>query len=944
MTANNDRQTIEELKRLVQFYLENKITPIPCFPQTKQPCIYTWEEFQKYKPTKDELIEWFRTVWNPETWRTNSYWKAKWVKARRKALEAAGLTPEEIVSDPKLLEYDGSLSVAVLGGKTSNNLVYFDDDEEVLTSEELELEKQKTIVVKTQDGHHVWKQTFKPQKTKKGKKGELRGEGAYVMAPPSVHPRGHKYVIVSTAQQIKKFDSEEDEKLFLEWASEKLEFTFDSEPQSAPKPLNIEVEGCYKWHKEFLKNHFISDHLNDLSLTLFAPSMAQANVPKEKGAAIIYEWAKRCHEEMDAPLTVDPQKLERMIESAKNKGFKPLSQEGLKKKYPELYDELLEKGIIRLSAQSKAENLLELIKKKNPLYFQDQYRTPYIYIEDQKIHKTFKISGRDFKRFLTYLFHSETEENIKTDQIKDVILTLEAFSGYGPQIELHNRITWQSAEGTFEVWIDLCDDKWRSIKVTKDGWQIMERTPPMFRRYNHMQPFVTPDDTYDTYGCKSKSYPPTPVVQSPINSDSVEQANGGKEDGGGGVNLAGISSVSSVSSKPLDSFFKFVNIAEKDRLLTKILMVFYFIPHVPHVGNCVYGPKGAAKSTFHKMLKQLIDPSAVQVLDLPRDKNELLQVLFHHYVVLFDNINYIPDWTSDLFCRVITGAGAQKRQLYTDDEDIVYRLLRVLGFNGINIAAVKEDLLDRLVLLQLNAISSDIRKSERELYEDFNRVKPRLVSEILETLSKAIAKYPGVSPDRLFRMADFTKWGCAISEALGYTQKEFLDSYENKINDQIKEAVFNDLLGNVFLDFMENRSEWTGKATDLFRALKDHAKTLDVSTRVKDFPKASNILIRRLNLLLDSLSKLGITIEYLADGRRTIMIINSKASSKTELDKLEAIRTWIIENKKDGLIAVGHLKTEIANLDLNPDLIIEKLTDEGLLFKSNVVGHWGVSK
>jgi len=284
----------------VQFYLKNGITPIPCFPQTKQPCIYTWEEYQKYKPTEDELKEWFRTVWNPQTWRVNSYWKSRWIKARRKALETEGLTPEEIESDPKLLEYDGSLSVAVLGGKTSNNLAYFDDDEGVLNKEDLRFLKDTTIVVKTKDGHHIWKQTYTPIKTKTGKKGELRGEGAYVMAPPSVHPSGHKYLLVSNTKEISKTDTAEKEKEFLEWASEKLEFDVETEGKGKAKPLDIEVDGCYKWHKEFLKKHFVDDHLNDLSLTLFAPSMVKAKIPKEKAAEIIYEWAKRCNEEKES--------------------------------------------------------------------------------------------------------------------------------------------------------------------------------------------------------------------------------------------------------------------------------------------------------------------------------------------------------------------------------------------------------------------------------------------------------------------------------------------------------------------------------------------------------------------------------------------------------------------------------------------------------------------
>jgi len=335
----------------VQFYLENGITPIPVFPQTKQPCVQ-WRDYQDFKPTEDELKQWFRTVWNPQTWKYNSYWKSRWIKARRQALQNEGLTPEEINSDPNLLEYDGSLSVAVLGGKTSNNLAFLDDDKGVLNKEELEFFKNKTIVTKTKNGHHIWTQTHNPIKTRDGKNGELRGEGGYVIAPPSIHVLGHKYTIVSNTKEISKNDSEEKDREFLEWASEKLEFDIKKEETSDVEPLDIEVDGLYNWHKKFLKTHFINDHLNALSLKLFAPSMVKAKVPKEKAAEIIFEWAKRCHEEKGAPLTVDKPKIERMYESAKENNITPLSQKGLQKKYPELYNELVAEGIIGYTRNS----------------------------------------------------------------------------------------------------------------------------------------------------------------------------------------------------------------------------------------------------------------------------------------------------------------------------------------------------------------------------------------------------------------------------------------------------------------------------------------------------------------------------------------------------------------------------------------------------------------
>ena len=519
--------------------------------------------------------------------------------------------------------------------------------------------------------------------------------------------------------------------------------------------------------------------------------------------------------------------------------------------------------------QSNTDKLVVLVNEnaQPPIYFKDQHGEPHIQANDYGISKTYRINSRAFKRYLISQFFGTFGRIPRSDQLKDAMLALESFAVNGPTIELHNRITSRGDGENLEIWIDLCDDKGRSLKVTKDGWDIQNKTPPMFRRYSHMLPFTEPK-TYatDDTDCSSDITCTPPSV-------SLHH----KKEGGRGESVEYTSSEASLASvKPLDAFFQFVNIAEKDQLLTKIVIISYFIPGIPHVGHCVHGPKGSAKTSFQEFIKQLVDPSSVQILDLPKNKNELLQTLAHHYFVAFDNVDYINSEVSNIFCRVITGAGAQKRALYTDDEDIVYQLQRCIGLNGINIAAVKEDLLDRLVLLQLEAISPEKRRSKKELLEEFTHIKPYLIYEILEVLSKAIAIYPTLNPPKLLRMADFTKWGCAIAEAMGYTQKQFLDAYEAKANEQVEEALFNDFLGNIFYDFIENRREWSGNASALFVALKEHAKLLGISTRVKEFPKAPHILTRRLNLIRDSLNKLGVSLEQLPDGYRTLRIINNK--------------------------------------------------------------------
>ena len=70
---------------------------------------------------------------------------------------------------------------------------------------------------------------------------------------------------------------------------------------------------------------------------------------------------------------------------------------------------------------------------------------------------------------------------------------------------------------------------------------------------------------------------------------------------------------------------------------------------------------------------------------------------------------FIPPWISDQLCRAVTGSGFTKRELYSDDNDIIYNFRRCLGFNGINLAATKADLLDRGIIMALERIPESKR-------------------------------------------------------------------------------------------------------------------------------------------------------------------------------------------------------------------------------------------
>jgi len=162
-------------------------------------------------------------------------------------------------------------------------------------------------------------------------------------------------------------------------------------------------------------------------------------------------------------------------------------------------------------------------------------------------------------------------------------------------------------------------------------------------------------------------------------------------------------------------------------------------------------------------------------------------------------------------------------------------------------------------------IETDIPKTKRiteeELLAEFEECKAEILGGILDTLVKAIRLYPLVKPKGLFRMADFTRWGCAIAMALGHTQQDFIDAYETKVRLQIEEAALASPVATVLVDLIESIKKWDGTPSQLYIALNNHAKILNISTHQKTWPKAPHVLVRQLNELAPSLKMLGWAVE-----------------------------------------------------------------------------------
>ncbi len=468
--------------------------------------------------------------------------------------------------------------------------------------------------------------------------------------------------------------------------------------------------------------------------------------------------------------------------------------------------------------KSAAEVLLQFIGGlKNTLLFHDEQGEAYIAIEVSGHREVWACKSKAVKQWLAHEYWKIEKKAAGSEAIKNVIGVLEGRATF--EGTLH-KLSVRSAFNQSDLWYDLTDEKWQAIKVDTHGWKVVSNPPVLFRRYSHAQPQVIPT-------------------------------------AGGDVRL----------------LLGYINIKDpKQQLLLMVYLISCFIPNFAHVILAVFGSQGSAKTTLAKFLRRIVDPSMIEVASMPEAPKELIQVLAHHAFLFFDNVSHISEVTSDILCKAVTGSGFPKRELYSDDEDIIYSFKRCIGINGINLVSTRPDLLERSLLIELDRIPDSERKQEKELTDKFDKDLPLILGGVFDALVKALQIHKTITLTNTPRMADFAVWGCAIAQALGYSNKDFLDAYQANIGKQTEVVLNDNIVATAVVSFMEDKEEWRGTASELLHQLTTHAAFQQIDTYEKYWPRASNSLMRRLNELKINLKKVGISFTSIPGNTREIIL------------------------------------------------------------------------
>jgi hypothetical protein len=429
--------------------------------------------------------------------------------------------------------------------------------------------------------------------------------------------------------------------------------------------------------------------------------------------------------------------------------------------------------------------------------------------------ETWPIRAKGFRRWLARSFFEATQGAPSSEALQSALNVIEAKAHFdAPERMVHTRVGGLDDR----LYLDLGDATWRAVEIDAIGWRVIDNPPVRFRRAAGVQPL------------------PMPVA-------------------GGSIEV----------------LRSFLNVqSDNDFVLVVAWALAVLRNRGPYPVIVLSGEQGSAKSTFSAILRALIDPYTAPLRALPREDRDLFIAASNGHVLAFDNVSGLPAWISDTLCRLATGGGFAVRQLYTDQDEVLFDAARPVILNGIEDIVTRPDLADRAVFLTLEPIPEERRRPEAELWAAFETEGPRILGALLDAVVEGLKRLSETRLPKLPRMADFALWATACETAL-WSSGTFWSAYCENRDDAVEGVIDADPIAAGVRALMATRTEWTGTASNLLGVL---AEALgERVAKSKSFPDRPNALSNRLRRAAPFLRKLGIEITYDREGRaRTRMI------------------------------------------------------------------------
>jgi len=432
------------------------------------------------------------------------------------------------------------------------------------------------------------------------------------------------------------------------------------------------------------------------------------------------------------------------------------------------------------------------------------------------------LKSKTFKLWLQRLFFEHKGKAVSSEALAETLAVLEAQALFEGR---EHRVYVRVAQFENHVYLDLCNKDWEVVEIGADGWQIINYPPVKFRRSKSMLPLPRPERGGD-----------------------------------------------------LRALRRFLNAPDQ---AVWVLLIAWLVgslhPEGPYLILVLNGEQGSIKSTAARILRSLLDPSKAPLRRPPRDESDLSIAAHNSWVIALDNLSSLPPWLADELCRLATGAGGSSRELYTNLDEVVTDAKRPIVIASIDDLISRNDLADRCVIVTLPPLPPRKRKLEREIWAEFEQVRPQILGALLDAVSAALRNSPTLKINQLPRMADAVHWIASAEEVLPWKPGTFLRVYKKSQEGLVRTALESDAVACAVRELVKGaRSEWKGTATVLLSELNDRINGTPLAN--KHWPQTANVLTSRLRRAAPFLRQVGTDVQFHRRSGSRLITIRAKSA------------------------------------------------------------------
>lgn len=336
----------------------------------------------------------------------------------------------------------------------------------------------------------------------------------------------------------------------------------------------------------------------------------------------------------------------------------------------------------------------------------------------------------------------------------------------------------------------------------------------------------------------------------------------------------------------INIFRKITRLPKKECMLVILWIIHAYLPHGPYPLLMINGVSEAGKSMLTESIRLLVDPSSVPTREVPKNERELFSAAQYNHIIAIDNASELKPQMLDALCRMSTGGGISIHKGNRLADEKVYGACRPVILNSIAPIGLRDDVLRRAIVLNLDRHTSNLREG---LYlESFKAEFPRIFDALLQAVAIGLSRIGEVDSERSSHMAGFEAFSIAAGSAFGWSEERILSVYAENQAEAFSMLGESMALLVVIRELIRRESEWHGTSTQLLRRVKEIAAEGAVRDEVdfKGLPKAANSLSGQLNRAREALHAFGIDFDRGRSGGGKERLIHLVAIRARESDQV----------------------------------------------------------